>query len=68
MSDEIFPVDPAWAARAYVNEAGYRAKYAESVADPEAFWAREGHRLDWMRPYTRVKDVSYDPENLPIRW
>ncbi len=68
MSDEIFPVDPAWAARAYVNEAGYRAKYAESVADPEAFWAREGHRLDWMRPYTRVKDVSYDPENLHIRW
>ena len=36
MSDEIFPVDPAWAARAYVNEAGYRAIYAESVDDPDA--------------------------------
>ena len=68
MTDEIFPVDAAWAARAYVNEAGYRAKYAESLADPEAFWAREGHRLNWTRPYTRVKDVSYDPENLHINW
>ncbi len=68
MSDELFPVDPAWAARAYVDAAGYRAKYAESVADPVAFWAREGHRLDWSRPYTRVKDVSFDAETLHIDW
>ena len=68
MSDEIFPVDPAWAARAYVDEAGYRAKYAESVADPEGFWAKEGRRLDWTRPYTRAKDVSFAADDLHIRW
>ncbi|MFT3810406.1 MAG: acetate--CoA ligase [Micropepsaceae bacterium] len=68
MSDELFPVDPAWAARAYIDEAGYRAGYAESVADPAAFWAREGHRLDWTRPYTSVKDVSYAADDLHISW
>jgi len=68
MSDEIFPVDPAWAARAYVNAETYKAKYAEALADPEGFWAKEGRRLDWMRPYTKVKDVSYAADNLHIRW
>jgi acetyl-CoA synthetase len=68
MSDEIFPVDPAWAARAHVNAETYKAKYAESLADPDAFWAKEGHRLDWTRPYTKVKDVSYAADNLHIRW
>jgi acetyl-CoA synthetase len=68
MSDEIFPVDPAWAARAYVNAEGYKAKYDASLADPEGFWAAEGHRIDWARPYTKVKDVSYDPANMHIRW
>ena len=68
MSDELFPVDPAWSARAYVNAESYKAKYAESVADPVAFWAREGRRIGWTRPYTTVKDVSYAPDNLHIRW
>ena len=68
MSDELFPVDPAWSARAYVNAESYKAKYAESVADPVAFWAREGRRIGWTRPYTTVKDVSYAADNLHIRW
>ena len=46
----------------------YLRLYAESVDDNENFWRREGQRIDWMRPYTRVKDVSYDAADLHIRW
>jgi acetyl-CoA synthetase len=68
MSDELFPVSPEWAARAYLDAAGYRARYAASIADPDAFWREEGRRIDWSVPYTQVKDVSYDPADLHIRW
>ncbi|BCW87193.1 Acetyl-coenzyme A synthetase [Alphaproteobacteria bacterium SO-S41] len=68
MSDELFPVSPEWAARAYVDEAGYRATYAASVADPEAFWGEQGRRIDWIKPYSMVKDVSYDAADLHISW
>ncbi|MFO1235885.1 MAG: acetate--CoA ligase [Alphaproteobacteria bacterium] len=68
MSDEIFPVSPDWAARAYVGEAAYRAMYDASIADPAAFWGEHGKRIDWVKPYTKVKDVSYDAADLHIRW
>jgi len=68
MSDEIFPVNPDWASRAHVDEAAYRAMYAASVADPAAFWGEHGKRIDWVKPYTKVKDVSYDAADLHIRW
>ena len=68
MSDEIFPVSPDWAARAYVGEAAYRAMYSASIADPAAFWGEHGKRIDWVKPYTKVKDVSYDAADLHIRW
>ena len=68
MTDEIFPVSPEWAARAYVDEAGYRRMYEASISDPVAFWREHGQRLDWIRPYTQVKDVSFDADDLRIRW
>ena len=68
MSDEIFPVNPDWASRAHVDEAAYLAMYAASVADPAAFWGEHGKRIDWVKPYTKVKDVSYDAADLHIRW
>ena len=68
MSDEIFPVSPEWAERAYLDEAAYRDMYAASLADPAAFWGEQGKRIDWLKPYTKVKDVSYDPSDLHIRW
>ena len=51
-----------------LDAAGYARAYAESIADPEGFWAREGRRLDWIRPYTRVKDTSFAPGAVSIRW
>ncbi|MDP9089201.1 MAG: acetate--CoA ligase [Pseudomonadota bacterium] len=46
----------------------YQARYAESIQDPEKFWGRVGQRIDWIHPYSRVKDVSFDAEHFHIRW
>jgi len=64
----IHPVDPAFAAKARIRKDDYERLYAESVKDPEGFWARVGERLDWAKRPTKIKDVSFDPKNLHIRW
>ena len=46
----------------------YAALYERSVDDPEGFWAEQAQRLDWIKPFTRVKDVSYAQDDLHIRW
>ncbi|MGU9979829.1 acetate--CoA ligase [Phreatobacter sp. HK31-P] len=68
MSEKLYPVTADWASRAYVDEAKYKAMYEASVTSPEAFWGEHGKRIDWMKPYTRVKNTSYDPHNVSIRW
>ncbi len=69
MSDPVvIPVPEAWAARAYVDDVGYRAKHAAALADPEAFWGVEGLRLDWIKPYTKVKNTSFNEEDFRINW
>ena len=65
---KVYPVDPQFAAGALVRKDDYARLYAESVADPEAFWGRIGQRLDWTRQPTKIKDVSFDPKDLHIRW
>jgi acetyl-CoA synthetase len=65
---EIHPVDPAFAEKARVRKDDYQRMYAESVQDPEGFWKTMSERLDWITPPTKIKNVSYDPANLHIRW
>jgi acetyl-CoA synthetase len=65
---EIHPVDPAFAEKARVRKDDYQRMYAESVQDPEGFWKRMSERLDWIKKPTKIKDVSYDPANLHIKW
>ena len=64
----IHPVSAEFAAQARIDKAGYERDYAESVRDPAAFWGRIGQRLDWIKPYTQVKDTSFDAHDLHIRW
>jgi acetyl-CoA synthetase len=64
----LYPVPAAFAAKARIDARRYAADYARSVSDPEGFWGDVGRRLDWIRPYTRVKDVSYRLEDFHIRW
>jgi acetyl-CoA synthetase len=68
MHKALYDVPADFAARARYRKDDYEKLYAESVADPEAFWARMGQRLDWAQPYTKVKDVSFDARDFRIRW
>jgi acetyl-CoA synthetase len=68
MSESVIPVPAAWRARAFMTKDQYQAAYAASVRDPDGFWRGEAARLDWIKPFTRVSDVSYDAANLHIKW
>ena len=69
MTDEqLFPVPTETARAALVDDAQYQAMYAASLADPEAFWAEHGKRIDWIKPYSQIKDVSYAADDLHIKW
>jgi len=65
---EIHPVTEEWAKRAFVDAAKYDEMYARSVSDPEGFWGEIGKRLDWIRPYTKVKNTSFAPGKVSIKW
>ncbi|KAA0686576.1 acetate--CoA ligase [Azospirillum brasilense] len=68
MSDNsFFPVKPEIAKTAYVDEAAYARLYEQSINDPEAFWGEQGKRIDWIKPYSKVKDVSYTGD-VHIKW
>jgi acetyl-CoA synthetase len=64
----VYPASTEFVAKAHVDAAAYEARYAASVADPEGFWGEEGLRLDWIKPYTKVKDTSFEPGNISIKW
>ncbi|MBA4174541.1 MAG: acetate--CoA ligase, partial [Hyphomicrobium sp.] len=68
MSNNNYPVSAQWAERAWVNEAKYKEMYERSIKDPNGFWGEIGRRIDWMKPYTIVKNTSYDPSNVSIKW
>ncbi len=69
MSDtHTYPAAPDFVATAHLDADGYAAKYAASVTDPDAFWGAEGQRLDWIRPYTKVKDTTFKKGSVSIKW
>ena len=69
MSEQnVYPVDPAFAAKAHADNDTYLAMYEQSINDPEAFWGEQGKRLDWFKPYTQVKNTTFDPHNVDIKW
>ena len=68
MSNDIYPVSEEWAQRAHVDNAKYLEMYQQSVSDPQTFWSEHGKRINWMKPYTKVKDTSYDYHNVSIKW
>ena len=51
-----------------INAARYSREYARSLEDSNGFWGRVGQRLNWIKPFTRVRDVSFLPEDFRIRW
>jgi acetyl-CoA synthetase len=65
--DQLFPVRADFAARAYVDQAGYRARYERAARDPNGYWAEEAKRIAWMQPPTRIKNTSFNGD-VSIKW
>ncbi|MAH54582.1 MAG: acetate--CoA ligase [Candidatus Pelagibacter sp.] len=64
----IFKVPKKWSNSAYVNRAKYEKKYKLSIKDNEGFWKKEGKRINWIKPYTKIKDVKYSKSEVKIKW
>jgi acetyl-CoA synthetase len=68
MSDKLFKVPAGWAKNSYVNQSSYETKYKESINNNEKFWADEGKRIHWFKPYTKIKEVTYSTKKVSIKW
>ena len=68
MSAPMISVSADWQTRAHINAAQYEQLYRRSIEEPDQFWAEEGRRLQWIRPFTTVKETSYALHNFHIRW
>ena len=66
--NRLFAPSESTVANALIDNSGYQAMYDASIADPDAFWAEHGKRIDWIKPYSQVSDVSYDKADLHISW
>jgi acetyl-CoA synthetase len=64
----LYPVSPEQIARTLTDEAAYKAMYQQSVVNPDGFWREQASRLDWMKPFTRVKQTSFDDHHVDIKW
>ena len=68
MAEHIYPPEDAFAASAHADKAKYEAMYAASISDPVAFWGEQGKRVDWMTPYTKVKNTTFEHAGVSIKW
>jgi acetyl-CoA synthetase len=66
--DKIYDVPADWRKRAFADEAKYQEMYARSIKDPNGFWAEQAKRIDWIKPFSKVKNVSFDSHNVSIKW
>jgi len=66
--DKIYDVPADWAKRAWADDAKYKEMYAASIADPNKFWGEQAKRITWIKPFTKVKNTSYAPGNISIKW
>jgi acetyl-CoA synthetase len=68
MSEKIYDVPPEWKKRAFADDAKYQEMYASSIKDPNGFWGEVAKRIDWIKPFSKVKNTSFDPHNVSIKW
>ncbi|KPY03524.1 Acetyl-coenzyme A synthetase [Pseudomonas tremae] len=64
----LYPVRPEVAATTLTDEATYKAMYQQSVVNPDGFWREQAQRLDWIKPFTVVKQTSFDDHRVDIKW
>ena len=68
MSEQVYKVADAWKQHAYINRSRYKAMYHASIEDPESFWREQGERISWIKPYTKVKNTTFGPPDVSIKW
>jgi acetyl-CoA synthetase len=68
MSDHVYNVSPEWKQRTLIDEAKYKDMYRQSLADPNGFWGEQAKRLTWIKPFHKVKNTSFGPGNVSIKW
>ncbi|HET6377964.1 MAG TPA: acetate--CoA ligase [Methylocella sp.] len=68
MPANSYPVAPEWKERAYIDRAKYQELYAWSLADPDSFWAGQARRIDWIKPFSKVKNTAFGPGAVSIKW
>ena len=68
MTEKTYPPTAAFAANAHADKAKYDKMYTASVVDPDTFWGEQGKRLDWIKPYTKVKNTTFEYPDVSIKW
>ena len=68
MANQIYPPSADFVANAKINKADYDNMYAQSINNPDHFWSEHGKRVDWIKPYSKIKDVDYSYPNVSIKW
>jgi acetyl-CoA synthetase len=68
MSEKLYDVPAEWKKRAFIDETKYQEMYARSVKDPNGFWAEQSKRLHWYKAPTKIKNTSFAPDNVSIKW
>ena len=66
--NSVIKVSDSWSNQALINNVKYRKKYNSSVKENDKFWKREGKRITWIKPYTKIKDVKYSKDEVKIKW
>jgi acetyl-CoA synthetase len=68
MSEKVYDVPAEWKKRAWIDEGKYRDWYARSIKDPNGFWAEQAKRIHWYKAPTKIKNSSFGPGNVSIKW
>jgi acetyl-CoA synthetase len=68
MSDKTYEIPAQWKTRSFIDAAKYKEMYERSLKDPDGFWRDEARRIHWMRPFSKVKNTSFGPPNVSIKW
>jgi acetyl-CoA synthetase len=67
-TEKVYEVPASWQSKAWIDAKTYSAMYARSIEDPVGFWGEQGKRIDWIKPYTKVKNTSFSHDNVSIKW
>lgn len=68
MPEHVYKVSAEWQQHAHVDKARYEAMYEASIRDPEGFWREHGQRINWIKPFSRVKNTTFGPPEVSIKW